>query len=790
MKLNSLAWKIGLSVFGAIIFFGFVTIWATYTYSIRIFSEEKKSEAIMVVTHGSKLLEEVLSQTDNLIKAISKDDVIIKNVEKFDQKNEIAVLSHLNNYNLKNRYSAIYLIGLDGVVLLSTDEAFVGQDYSFREYFIKAKNGEAYGDVNLGITSNKLGYYFSYPIKNEAEKIVGVAVIKMNSEIISQVLKDTLDKPMKDLMMIDKYGVVVSSDKGDRLYQSIGKLEQNEINKINLENKYGKMKIVGMQYEEVMKLVRDKTVGIKVVSVFDEEDNDEEELVIIPISNQDFYLMGEISMSEVLAEASEMAIIISLMVAISAMATIGLAGLFLVRLLKPISMLTQMAKEITAGNFNQVNPVVGGGELEILGTSMVNMSNELGDKYSDMEKLVAERTVKIENQNEILEKSKMAVMNILDDVEQAKGDLEKFKLAVEEASDHIVITDSEGIILYANKAVEKITGYKNIEVMGKKAGSKDLWGGLMDLDFYKKLWKTIKIDKKIFSGEVSNIRKNGEKYIAKASISPVLDQNGKVLFFVGIERDVTHEKEVDRMKTDFISLASHQLRTPLSAMRWFLEMLLAGDAGKLTKEQTEFVKNIEQANTKMIVLVNSLLNISRIESGRIVIDPILTDLKKLVDDELLELDKNIKDKNQKVTFLVDTKLPKINIDPKLITEVYKNLLTNAIKYSPKDGKIEINITHNKKEIISQITDNGIGIPKNSQKRIFERFYRAKNVVKTETEGTGLGLYLAKAIVESSGGKIWFESGENNGTTFWFSLPLEGMKKKTGEVEFSDIIKEK
>lgn len=371
--------------------------------------------------------------------------------------------------------------------------------------------------------------------------------------------------------------------------------------------------------------------------------------------------------------------------------------------------------------------------------------------------------------------------NILEDVEDVAADLEKFKMAVENSSDNIVITDPEGLIIYVNKSVVSTTGYKHEEMIGKKAGNKTLWGGEMSMAYYQGLWKTIKIDKKVFEGEINNHRRSGQSYIAKLTISPVLNNRDDIVYFVGVERDITHEKEVDRGKTDFIYLTSHQLRTPLSAMKWFCEILLAGDAGKLTDEQREFVNNISQSNERMISLINSLLNISRIESGRIIVDPQATDLGQLVKDVLVEIDNQIKEKKQEIVLNIEDKLPKISIDPKLIREVYKNLLTNANKYTPIEGKITVSLSKKGEEIVSQVSDTGLGIPSQDQDNIFQRFYRGENIVKLKTEGTGLGLYLAKAIVESSEGKIWFESKEKEGTTFWFTLPVAGVKAKKGQV---------
>ncbi len=349
-------------------------------------------------------------------------------------------------------------------------------------------------------------------------------------------------------------------------------------------------------------------------------------------------------------------------------------------------------------------------------------------------------------------------------------------LALDNVSDHVIITDLDGYILYVNKAAEKLTGYSKKEMIGNRPS---LWGNQMPKEFYEKMWKTIKVDKKAFEAQITNRRKNGEEYIAEAAISPVLDKNDNILFFIGLERDITHEKEVDQAKTEFVSLASHQLRTPLTAIKWYSEMLLAGDAGKLNDEQKKYLEEVYEGNHRMIGLVNSLLNVSRLEMGTFTVEPKPTDIVKLAKDVVLEQTQDIQKQKLALKEIYAEDLPKINVDPSLLRMIFQNLLSNAVKYTPEKGSIIFTINKKNGQIQISVSDTGLGIPKKQQDKIFTKLFRADNIREKYTEGSGLGLYIVKSIIDHSSGKVWFESEENKGTTFYVSLPLTGMKKKEG-----------
>jgi PAS domain S-box-containing protein len=348
----------------------------------------------------------------------------------------------------------------------------------------------------------------------------------------------------------------------------------------------------------------------------------------------------------------------------------------------------------------------------------------------------------------------------------------------------VTITDPDGMIIYSNPATEMITGFTPQETIGKKAGSKELWGGIMPKAKYEFFWDTIKNRKESFLGEFENKRKNGEIFFSDVDVSPVLNEKNDVIFFVAIERDITKAKEVDKMKTEFISLASHQLRTPLSAMKWFLEMFQTGDLGLLTKEQVEAIDNLNKSNERMIALVNSLLNISRIESGRITIEPEMTDVNSLIKTIIGDFKNIFELKNQKLFVEYSDSLPKVSLDPKLTREVISNLLTNANKYTDIGGTVTISVEPIGQDIKLTVRDSGYGIPEAEKNKVFQRFYRATNIIKKVTDGTGLGLYLCKIIIDSSGGKIGFDSAENKGSTFWFTIPLTGVTPKEGVVSLS------
>jgi len=247
-----------------------------------------------------------------------------------------------------------------------------------------------------------------------------------------------------------------------------------------------------------------------------------------------------------------------------------------------------------------------------------------------------------------------------------------------------------------------------------------------------------------------------------------------ILFTIAviITRSFERLAEANRMKSEFISVVSHQLRAPLSNLRWVIELLTSGRVNGVSEKQLEYFKILKENSTKMRELVSDLLIVSRIETAKLPLKKKEISLEGLVRKIIEELEPFAKASNVKVEFKAQENLPKVFADPPQIQLVIENLLDNAIRYIKEKGKVEIKLEREKNYCRFEIKDTGVGIPKEDQKYIFQKFFRSENVMRYQTQGSGLGLYITKSIVKRSGGKIGFKSQEGIGSTFWFTLPIK------------------
>lgn len=243
-------------------------------------------------------------------------------------------------------------------------------------------------------------------------------------------------------------------------------------------------------------------------------------------------------------------------------------------------------------------------------------------------------------------------------------------------------------------------------------------------------------------------------------------------------------QEVIDLKDEMLSIMSHQLKTPVSAIQWQNEILLDGTLGKLTQKQRTTIEAISAQTNHLKEMIDSLLNIARLESGRVAIQPEEISVRALVDVAMADVATAIGAKHQEVEISIHEDTPTVQVDPSLVHHIFMNLLTNASKYSQEQSTIHIRALLDGDAIRVEIEDEGYGIPKAEQAHLFDKYFRATNATKKIKDGTGLGLYLCKMIVTLAGGDIGFTSVEKKGTTFWFTLPLTGMKAQHGEVTLS------
>ena len=352
--------------------------------------------------------------------------------------------------------------------------------------------------------------------------------------------------------------------------------------------------------------------------------------------------------------------------------------------------------------------------------------------------------------------------------------------------DGLVVVDKEGKINYINKSFEEMLGWKSQEIIGKSmvevVPREDLHG--IEVSFKERILTQVLAGQK-FVADLTNpfyyLRKDKSRFPVSSIVAPVI-LNKKIVGAVEVFRDITKEKGIDKAKTEFVSLASHQLRTPLSTVNWYSEMLLTGDVGAISSEQKIYLEEIYKGNQRMVDLVNTLLDVSRIELGTFDGESKPTNIVALVESVIEEQKLQIDEKKLKLKCVIADHIPLIQVDPKLIRMVIQNLLSNSVKYTPERGKVSILLAlDDKKNIVIKISDTGYGIPNGQQDKIFTKLFRADNVVGKDTEGTGLGLYIAKSIVDQAGGSLWFESEENKGTTFNLLLPIGKVKRNGAAV---------
>ncbi len=366
-------------------------------------------------------------------------------------------------------------------------------------------------------------------------------------------------------------------------------------------------------------------------------------------------------------------------------------------------------------------------------------------------------------------------------IKKQQEDLSNFKEALDKSA-NVLITDTEGTIVYVNDDFCEVSKFSREELLGQNP--RMINSNYHDKEFFKNMWDTI-LEGKAWKGDIKNKAKDGSYYWSKATISPLLGDDGKPEQFIAIFTDITNQKileeklsealknvkESELQKEEFSSMMTHELNTPLVPIKGYCEMLKDMDTfGSLNNDQRDFIGKIESNATLLERLISDLLDVQKLDMKKMNFLITEFNLDEFM-DELRENNKHLM-KYKNIDFTV--KYPKkliLKTDKQRLRQIVDNLVRNSVDFVPKkDGKISIEAKIKEKNIVFSVHDNGQGIPKEKQSNIFKKFYQIDTSATRKHGGTGLGLVICKGIAEGLNGKIWLESESGKGTSFFICIP--------------------
>lgn len=681
----------------------------------------------------------------------------------------------------------LFVLDKNGVVLISNDRTQEGVDKSKETYFVEGSGKVFVTDFYFSKVIQKNTYTVSAPILDDQTGVLlGVVVARMNPNNLNILMENSVALRQTGenfLVNRDKYFITPS-----RFWGSDVILAQ-KADTVNTQQCFSS--------EEVALAIKTDVLGGDAFDTVRRTPISFDDYRKIPvvgthtyIPEADWCLVTKIDLPEVLTPNYWFVFVLIVVFFISIIIFTLVGSLLSKRIAAPILFLSDSIETmLKTGTFHFKLDRISKDEIGVLSQNFEKMAQAVDESRMNIERKVAEQTEEIEAKAKDLEVQKNTLLNLLLDMKKEKirsdflaKDMAKFKLAVDSTAEHVIITDPDGMTLYANQATENLTGYSVSEMLGKKAGV--LWHLPMSRELYVEMWHVVKEEKKVYHGQLQNRRKNGEIYDVDVQISPVLDEDGKLIFLVGVERDITKQKQMDQAKTNFVSLTSHLLRTPITAVRLFSEILADEKVGTLNSVQKEYLKDLSAAVRRMVQVINDLLNVSRIESKRLEIFPEETQLEDIIQDTIKTFCREDNCGYCEIQFKKpEGEIPRVSVDVSLMKEVFYKILNNSRMYARENVKCEIAISleHHENEFSVSISDNGMGIPEKDHKKMYEKFFRADNISRIQTTGSGLGLYIVKNILDVSGCGIHFESTEGNGTTFFVTIPNTGMKKRIGDI---------
>ncbi|MDD5054884.1 MAG: ATP-binding protein [Candidatus Peribacteraceae bacterium] len=427
-----------------------------------------------------------------------------------------------------------------------------------------------------------------------------------------------------------------------------------------------------------------------------------------------------------------------------------LAILLAESLSRPVRLLTEAATAMATGSHSeQLNLIQQDDEIGVLARGFRLMQTQLGVKYEAYERQLRQRSAEL-----------------IDIESRMRGITDALR-----NSALVSATDKQGTITYVNDKFVHVSKYRRAELLGRN--HRILNSGDHPREFFDGLWKTV-LSGSVWRGDVKNRAKDGSFFWVDTAIAPILNAEGEPAGFVSVRFLITDRKNEEIAKSQFISIASHQLRTPLGTIRWALESLRLSLGNNLPASQREDLDAAGRASESMMESIETLLLLSQIQAGKVGVTLSTISLSSLFEDFAASFRKQLGTRNQ---LLICDCPPGLNVktDEKLLKEVLSSLLGNALKYSPDNSRIILRALEQQDMIRIEVVDSGMGIPAHEQSRVFSLYYRGENVLEAGIEGNGLGLSLVESLIRLLNGEVTFVSRQGKGTTFSLRLPVHSTR---------------
>ncbi|MCZ6676432.1 MAG: ATP-binding protein [Candidatus Poribacteria bacterium] len=612
----------------------------------------------------------------------------------------------------------ITVTNLNQRVIIATDERLRFEEIHEKWWDRAYNNGFGYkwiGDIEYDIDRQLHYMPIALPIRDETpgSKVVGVlsAVISLPelSELVKPPTKKNEDTQDAEIFLLDEFGRVIAC----RSAEQYDFLDHIEMNNAAMQAIIDDSKSYGYAKEE------GKVYGYWKQNIGGQSLKNWTVLV----SQPEFVAFQEI------IKFTNRVLTFTI---ISCLVVVPIALAVSQRIVTPIMQVARAARAVGQGEFDQEIPVTSHDEVGILAEAFNSMQHNLKDA---VEKLTEE------------EKKMTAIVNSL--------------------TEGLILVDSGNRVLHINPAAEYLLNVSADDI------GKDFTQLIQNEALIRTLKENqlqISLNKPVTSDVTFN--HNDEKLVLRVFASPFLDESGSALGTVYVFDDITREKEIDQMKSDFISLVSHELRTPLTSIIGFVSFILDGRAGQINEKQQNSLARVQRQSKRLAALINNLLDISRIESGRIQMREEPISPLEIATQRLEEIRPQADEKSIQLNLIAPDSLPRIIGDEERIGQVFTNLIGNAIKFTPNNGQVVLKLTVDGALLHVEVIDTGPGIPVEERQNVFDKFYQMSDIHTRQQGGSGLGLSITKNIIEAHGGTLWIDDGDRGkGSNFQFVLPL-------------------